>query len=364
MDWGTYTFDALDKKYDGFSAPFFEIIIGGKKLFEKEIIVTSLEVEQSADGTAGGCSFVIDGTYNFEQSRWENQALDIVKPGAELQIRGGYVRDKELFYGFIDDYSIEYQEDEAPRLTVTGLDGLGYLMSFREPMYGGKKQAAEIVKSILQKSVSAGFAKKVTMGILPAFEAPILKEQVDDWKFLNLMAQRCGVTLFALDGELIFDSVVSRSTPLLTLSLGKGLFSFKKRVSLAHQVGKVEIWGRDVNQKAIKGVASSVSVGGSGKTAAELVPDLNKTVLREYSEYARTQEECTKLAQNRLDGIAMGLVTGEGSCIGLPELIPGRYLKIDGGDDKTNGTYFITKVCHRITTDAYITSFEVRGAKA
>ena len=33
-------------------------------------------------------------------------------------------------------------------------------------------------------------------------------------------------------------------------------------------------------------------------------------VLREYSEYARTQEECSRLAQNRLNSIAMGLVSG------------------------------------------------------
>ena len=47
----------------------------------------------------------------------------------------------------------------------------------------------------------------------------------------------------------------------------------------------------------------------------------------------------------------------------LPELIPGRYIKIDGGDEHTNGTYFLTKVCHRISIDAYTTSFEVKGAK-
>ena len=364
MDQGSYTFDALNKKYDGFSAPFFEIEIGGKKLAESGITVTTLEVEISADGTAGGCSFVVDGQYNHEQSKWENKALDLVKPGAELIVRGGYVRDKELFYGYVDDFTVEFQQDSAPRLSVSGLDGLGYLMSFREPMYGGQKKAAEIVKSILQKSVSAGFAKKVTMGTLPDFETPILKEVIDDWKFLNLMARRYGVSLFAVDGELIFDNVASKDKAILTLSFGKGLMSFDKRVSLAHQIGKVEVWGRDVNQKAIKGEASKVSVGGSGKSAAQLVPDLSKTVLREYSEYARTQKECTTLAQGRLDGIAMGFVSGTGTCIGIPELIPGRFIEIDGVDAKSNGSYFITKVRHLFEMNGYLTSFEFKGAKA
>ena len=364
MDQGSYTFEALNKKYDRFSAPFFEISIGGKKLSETGFTITTLEVEQSADGTAGGCSFVVDGQYDYEHSKWENKALDLVKPGAELTVRGGYVRDKELFFGYVDDYTIDFREDEPPRLSVSGLDGLGYLMSFREPLYGGKKKAAAIVKSILQKSVSAGFAKKVTMGSLADFETPILKEQVDDWIFLNMMARRCGVSLFAVDGEMIFDNVASKTSPIMTLSFGKGLMSFQKRVSLAHQVGKVEVRGRDVNQKAIKGEASKVSVGGSGKSAAQLVPGLSNTVLREYSEYARTQKECTQLAQGRLDGIAMGLVSGVGTCLGIPELIPGRYIKIDGMDKTTNGTYFLSKVRHLFEMNGYQTSFEIKGAKA
>lgn len=364
MDKKSYTFDDLNKKYDRFSAPCFAISVGGTKLSEDGMTVTSLEVELSADGTAGGCSFVVDGQYNHEHSKWENKALDLVKVGAELTVRGGYVKDQELFYGYVDDYTVDFQADGPPRLSVSGLDGLGYLMSFREPLYGGKKKAGEIVKSILQKSVSAGFAKKVTMGTLTDFETPILKEQVDDWKFLNLMAMRFGVSLLAIDGELIFDNVTSDTSPIMTLSFDKGLFSFQKRVSLAHQVGKVVIMGRDVNQKAIKGEASSVSVGGSGKSASQLVPDLKNATLQEFNEYVRTQQECKSVAQSRLDGIAMGLVSGGGTCVGMPELIPGRYLKIDGMDAKSNGTYFISKVRHLFEQNGYQTAFEIRGARA
>ena len=364
MDTGSYTFDSLNKKYDRFSAPCFEITIGGTKLSESGINVTTLEVELSANGTAGGCSFVVDGQYDHEHSKWENKALDLVKVGAELTVRGGYIKDKELFYGYVDDYTVDFQAEGPPRLSVSGLDGLGYLMSFREPLYGGQKKAGEIVKTILQKSVSAGFAKKVTMGTLTDFETPILKEQVDDWKFLNLMARRFGVTLFAVAGELIFDNVTSNTSPIMTLSFDKGLYSFQKRVSLAHQVGKVVILGRDVNQKAIKGEASSVSIGGSGKTASQLVPDLKNATLREFSEYVRTQQECKQVAQSRLDGIAMRLVSGGGTCVGIPELIPGRYLEIDGLDAKSNGTYFLTKVRHLFEQDGYQTAFEIGGAKA
>ena len=364
MDTGSYTYKDLDKKYDGFSAPAYEISVGGNVFEGNKVQISSLEVEISCDGRAGGCSFHVEGQYDQENRRWLNNLVNTVKAGAKIEIKGGYVKKKSIFYGYVDDYTIVFDSEGAPNISVTGLDGLGYLMSLREPLYAGKKKPAEIVKEILNKSVSAGFAKSVTLGTLTGFETPIVKEQIDDWKFLNLMAQRYGLSLFCVAGELILDNVSSKTSPILTLSLGRGLDSFQKRVSLAHQVGKVEVMGRDVNQKPVKGVADSVKAGGSGKSAAELVPGLKQAVLREYSEYARTQDECKLLAQNRLDGIAMGLVSGGGTCVGIPELIPGRYLTIEGGDVQANGNYFLTKVRHIFDDDGYKTEFEIKGAKA
>ena len=364
MDQKTYDWTALGKKYDDFSAPSFQVSVDGKELNIGKYHIPSLEVELTSDGTAGGCSFTIENQFDYEKSKWDNSAADTIKAGAKLIVTGGYVQKKELFYGYVDDYSFDFQEDGCPRMTVTGIDGMGYLMSLREPIYAGKKKPTEIVKSILNKSVSAGFAKKVTVGALSGFDTPLVKEQIDDWKFLNLLSQRFGMSLFVVDGELIFDDVTSRTSPIMKLTLGEGLFSFRKRVSLAHQVGKVEVWGRDTNQKAVKGTASSVTAGGSGKSAAQLVSALKDATLREYSEFARTQDECKSLAQRRLNGIAMGLVSGGGECIGMPELIPGRYIEIDGGDKHSNGSYFLTKVKHLFTDEGYRTSFEIKGAKA
>ncbi len=364
MDQGSYSYIELAKKNDNFLAPGFEIFVDGKPLAPTKYHIPSVEVEISGTGTAGGCTFSIEGQYDYEKSKWINDASSLIKPGAKIAVKGGYKNKKELFFGYVDDYSIDFSDDGTPSISVNGLDGLGYLMNMCEPFYAGEKKPKQIVQTVLQKSQSAGYAKSVKVGTLNGFETPVIKEQIDDWKFLRLMAERYGATLLAVNGELIFDDVMTKTSPIVTLTVGKSLRRFSKRISLAHQVGKVEVWGRDVNQKAIKGIASRVTVGGSGKTAAEWVSGLKDAVLRERNEFVRTQKECETLAQHRLNSIAMGFVAGEGECIGIPELIPGRYIKIDGADDKTVGTYFITKVCHRFSGGEYITSFEVKGAKA
>ena len=365
MDTGSYEYLSLAKKHDNFLSPGFEVYVDGKKLAANIAYVSQAEVEINGEGFSGGCSFSIEGQYDFKTHKWINDMQDRIEAGKQVSIKGGYGSSKdytELFYGYIDDYTIDFQEDGAPKIDVCGLDGLGYLMNMREPYYGGEKTAKKVVEEILGKSVSADFAKSVKVGKLETFKAPVLKEQIDDWKFLRLMAQRCGASMFVVDGEMIFDTLVTNSSPIITLTLGKSLFYFRKRVSLAHQVGKVEVWGRDVNQKAIQGSADSVSVG-SGKSAVDLAPGLANAVLRENNEFVRTEDECKKLAQHRMNTIAMGLVTGSGACTGIPELIPGRYIKIDGGDEKSNGSYFITKVRHKFSANGFITEFEVKGAK-
>jgi len=363
LDTSTYTYSALSLKYNGFFAPGCEVAIGGRTIKSEDGMLSELEVELTADGTASGCTFTLNGQYDVRKSRWKDNLDQDVRIGAKLIVRVGYAKKrKEIFYGFIDDYTFELNSEDAFTVRVTGIDGLAYLMNLREPYYGGKETASQVVQKILNKSVSAGFAKSAAVGTLTDFEAPIVKEQIDDWKFLNLMAQRHGATLLAVDGKLIFDKLITSSSPILTLTHNSNLISFTKRVSMAHQVGFVEVWGRDLNQKAIKGVANKVSVG-SGKSAAQVVSALGEAGLREYSEFARTDDECKRLAQNRLNGIAMGFVSGEGGCVGIPELIAGRYLEIDSRDPTIKGKYFLTKVRHSYTTEKYTTSFEFKAAK-
>lgn len=363
MDKGSYTFQALSKKYEDFRGPAFTIKVDGTAIKSAETPIVSLEVELCADGSAGGCHFTVESLYDFEHSQWINSLSKTIKVGAKLEITAGYVKQEEIFYGYVDEFSMEYQGAAPPRLSVTGIDGFGFLMSCQEPMFGEQKEPRKVVEDILQKAVRAGYAKKATVGALSGFTVPNVKQRSSDFNYLRLLAKRYCVSLLAVDGELIFDDV-RKGGSLITLTAGAGLLEFHKRTSLQGQVGKVEIWGRDVNQAFIKGSANSVSLSGAGKTAVELAPKFKEATLREYSEYVRTEQECITLAQARLDAQALEFVSGRGVCVGLPELIPGRFLTIAGLDGDIEGDYFLSKVRHRLTGNGYFTIFEVKGAKA
>lgn len=363
MDKGSYTITALKSKYDGFRAPAFTIKIGGKTLESTEYQIRTLEVDLCADGSAGGCRFTITSEYDYEKSEWLKNLAKTIEVGAKLEIQGGYIKKEDIFYGYVDEYTIEYSGYDPPRISVSGVDGFGFLMNCQEPIYGGQKKPKQLVEEILQKATGAGFAKSVKVGNLAASDVPPIKEQLDDFTYLRMLAERYCMSLLCVNGELIFDDVISSTNSIITLSAAADLLTFSKRMSLQGQVGGVTVWGRDVNQKFIQGVAQSVSLSGSGKTATQIASKFAKATRREYCEYVRTADECKNLAQARLDSLALEFVSGEGSCLGIPELIPGRYVTIQGIDGDTEGSYFMSKVHHRFNEDGYITTFEIKGAK-
>lgn len=366
MDKGMYPFDVLKLKYKGFFAPECEITIGSLKLKNTEVSIPEIEVELAADGTAGGCRITIADKYDYKSTSWDSKLVSALKVGAKLKVSMGYSSKSEVFFGYVDDYTIEYNEDTGPRIYITGLDGLGYLMSVRSRVYAGEKKVGELVKQLLNDAVSAGAAEKMTVGLsVKDMTVQRIVEGEDSFTFLNTLAKQIGANFFCVDGEIVFDAVSSFSLAITTLEYGKGLIRFSKRLSLANQPSKVIIHGRDINNAPIKGEAKSTTLSGDGKGAADTASKLlKKSVYEEENPLVLTADECKKLAQNRFDDLAQNFVHGEGVCIGIPELIPGRFIKVAGMDKNTNGSYFLKKVVHVYNEDGYYTRFEVRGAKS
>ena len=366
MDKASYPIITLNQKYEGFTAPACEISIGSFKIKDDEFVVTEVEVELAADGTAGGCRITIEDFYDYESTSFDEKFIKALKVGEKLKISMGYVSVKEVFSGYIDDYTIDYNSESGPRIHITGMDGMGYLMSVRSRVYAGEKTVGDLVKQLLDDAVSVGAASKATVGAtIKDVTVQRIVEGEDSFTFLNTLAKQVGASFFCVDGELIFDKVSSFTLALTKLTYGENLYAFSKRLSLANQPGKVVIHGRDINNKAIKGEASSTSLSGDGKAAVSIASKLlKKSVYEEDNPLVLTAEECKALAQNRFNDLARNFVFGEGECIGIPEIIPGRYIELAGMDDSTSGKYLINRVVHRLNVDGYHTLFEVRGAKS
>ena len=367
MDTNTYTIKNLESKYGGFLAPAFTVTLGSKEIDSSKTPISELSVDVDTGRSAGGCRFVIESQYDYKNRVWVNDLLDLIDVGATIKIEAGYVAKKEIFYGFADDYSIEYNHDSSPRLIVNGIDAKGYLMNAKDNKYMSEESTKDVISKILNECVSKGYAKSLMLGSIPEYNAQLIKEKIDDYRYLCFLAELFHMQFFVLNGEIIFDTLMSNTKPLMKLTLGISLLAFSKTLTLRKQVGKVIVYGIDpTTKKPISGEATSTSVSGSaGKEASELASSFKDVVEKETNHFVSTPEECQKLAQARFDARAFGFVNGRGRCLGIPDLIPGRYIELDGLDKQSDDIYFITKVSHRYSSDqGYFTSFEVKGAKS
>lgn len=363
MDMKQYDFKTLENTYEGFFAPSFEILVAGRKIDTAKYPVSSLNVEIVSQGGAGGCSFTLESLYDAETSKWELDLLKTLVVGQKLSIRAGYVIHKDVFYGYVDEVEVEYANLAPPRIKVTGIDALGYLMSARTQNYPEKKSTVQVVKTILEQCTSAGYAKSISVGPIPTFTAELVKKDLDDYKYLCWLSERTGMSLFCVNGELIFKSVTSYTNPIISLHYGVSLVDFSKTHSLADQVGRVTVFGEDSQGKSISGQASSTTLPGDAKTASELVKTYKNIEIRCHDEFVRTTDECTRLAQVMLNARCMKFVSGTGRCLGIPELIPGRYIAIRDLGSESESSYYITKVVHDYSADGYYTTFSFSSAR-
>lgn len=366
MDKNTYEFKSLESKYEGFVAPGIEIVIGSTTIDSFEIPISDLTVDIDAGESAGGCRFTLGAAYDYANSAWLGNVVKSLVVGEKLSIKGGYVKKEPIFYGFVDSYSLDFANDGAPHITVSGIDAKGFLMNGNSRKYMTEKTDPAVIKELLSNCVSKGYAKKLTIGSIEPYKAQRIQENTDDNRFITRLAREYNMSYFIVNGEIIFDDVISDMSTIMKLTLGLSLLSFSKQVSLRRQIAKVIVTGIDpITKKPISGEASSTTIGGSGKTAPEFASGFGSTIEKIENLFVTTPEECERLAQAELDAHALGLVAATGRCIGLPEIIPGRHIEISGLDERSNGVYYISRVTHEFSASGgYQTKFDLKGAKS
>ena len=71
-----------------------------------------------------------------------------------------------------------------------------------------------------------------------------------------------------------------------------------------------------------------------------------------------TVEEAKARAEAELNKRSMNFIIGVGKIIGIPEIIPGKFIEIKNFAPSVDNIYYVTKVIHKINNGAYYTEFE------
>ena len=366
-----FTYSALSTQHDEFIGPEFKVYVQGMVLSPDLFSIPSMDIiipltlgQRSRRPEAGECTFNIVGMFDLEATAFKNGLETLIKVGHQIEVRGGYRNPPTLFIGVITSVDVSYGTGGVV-VSVTALDAISMMGGYKHNQVFNKQDPAQTVRSLLTPYVT-GFPQKAKLGTiasLPAVQVDLARTDMKDAEFLFFLARRFQKNFCIIHGEILFDDLLSNTIPISTLTYGQNLLSFHKQLDTSRQYGKVQVTGYDENRNAIMGEADTVTVGGEGSTAAQLDTAIKSRVMQLTDKIARTEIELKNIAQSVLNENALGFVSGKGTCIGIPELTPGRFITVDGMAQSTNGTYFITRVTHHFGEDGFTSSFDIKGAK-
>lgn len=353
----TYEYDSLQKKYKDFAVPAARLTIGGTDLLQlKEASLISLEAVFSMN-SAGSVRVVLGGCYDYKNGAFHSRLKNLAILGKEVRLSLGYGSSLQMvFQGFLASVGMVLDAEEGISLELTALDVRRLMMTDNfHVLEHTIKNYSDAVRDIMKR-----YQKLCTVKIDSTdenFEDGLICQNSSDYDFIMkdlIQSGRVDREFFVVADKAYFRKPRSVASVLLTLSVGQGLIRFSRNAEYENQ--KIQITGFDpAAGAAVEGTAVSRATDrqvdaleGAGE---RIVID---PACQSVSEAAKTAKALARLALSRRQ-------RAEAVCVGLPEIIPGRFIRLKRVDDLMNQKYYVTQVSHTYDRDGFYTSFSMEG---
>lgn len=344
-------YKTLAEKYDNFLAPAMKIRVNGAEVIsELQLAVDGLELSLSLT-QAGSVSFHIVNGFQLESRSFSSTVTDTFQLGGILSVEAGYGSDTtKLFHGYISE--VAYEFGEQPMIRVTGLDVIRMMMDSAYLNYCYTVTSYSEAFQEVMKRYTALY-DRLEVGDTSA-EIKQIVQKGSDYKFVQeQLCAKAGKEFLVIGGTVYFRTPADGAEAAVSLEWGEGLISFQERKQQCSKT--IRVYGRADNRKDAQMVEVTVTNEGSSS-------ELN--IVREYQNPALVGEAAIRRYANQMaDRYRDKSCGGSGSCIGLPELVPGSYIKLGNLGSGEAKEYYIRSVRHSIGSSGYTTQFDVEGIR-
>lgn len=343
-------------------APRFSIKINGVDLSPAvSHAITSLEITQRLNQLSSfSCS--VQDTFDGSDFRWLGS--DVFRFGNEVSIAIGYSNDLySVLEGTIQNLAPQFASGIAPSFSFGGSDrGYAFLTAQSDPITFKETRDSDIVQRIAEE---AGLRAQVdpTTRLVSNRTIATGGSYLD---FIRFLASENGYQFSISSRTLYFERQRPTLEPTATLAWGKDLISFRPVLSTEQTVTRVIVRGWDkINKEVIEATATAgeeTQRAQGSRTASTLMREANgDDVTRVVTDPpVGSTEEAQNRARSELDRASNSFMQGSAELVGAPELWPGVCVAISGLGKLFSGTYSIDGATHRIDTQGYRTSLDLR----
>lgn len=345
-------YQALAEKYNNFLAPAMKLMVNGRDVVsDLQLVIEGMEISLSLM-QAGSASFHVVNGFQLESRTFMNTVTDTFQLGSILSVEAGYGSDtRKLFHGYISEVSYDF--GELPGLQVTALDVIRMMM---DSIYQNHCYAVTSYSEAFREVMKRYDALYDHLEVEESEkEIQQVVQNGSDYKFVQeQLCAKANKEFLVSGGTVYFRKPKDRVEAAVFLKWGEGLISFQERKQQCNQT--IRVYGKADNSKEPQKVEIIAKNSDSSSALTVIKEYRNSALIGE----AAIQQYANKLAARQQDK-SQG---GSGSCIGLPELIPGTYIKLGNLGTSEAKDYYIKRVRHSIGSSGYTTQFEVEGIKA
>ncbi|NER38966.1 MAG: phage late control D family protein [Oscillatoria sp. SIO1A7] len=344
--------------------PEIKILIKERPLpIEAELAVLSLRVLQDLEAPA---------MFELKLNSWDTLKSEItwlddelLEIGNTVEVQIGYRNNKnskdnlkKILIGEITGLEPEFSEESSPSAIARGYDLLHRLVRGRKTRSFTNMKDSSIASQIAREHNLGDRVKDSNVKL-----DYVLQANQTDLEFLLKRARLIGYELFVEGKDLYFQPPQNNETEVLTLEWGQGIIEFYFNLSTMSQVDMVEVYSWNPQQKkALIGKANQTEkMQGSKSGPDKTKKAFGKSTYSIVKEPVYTQEEADKVAKGQFNDMALDYITGEGTCVGHPELRAGKTIEIKGVGKRFSGLYYVTYANHLYSEESgYCTEISVR----
>lgn len=370
----TYTYKNLKTKYNSFAHPVAVITINGKDFAANDagFIVSDLEVELTSGYEASIATFCLYNTFDHDNSCFRvEEVKKYILLGSGVEIALGYGNQTQMiFCGFISKVNFFYDDSDAPGIRVTAMDVKGVMMANCYSRQLTATSYGEAVKEILNKGMYLGMTnsqiiKKLVISDTPdkqmistvskASDRTMEMAAESDYEFVVKAAKKYNYEFFTECGNVYFRKAKLNAETVMEMGPSEGLKTFDVEYDVTGLAETIKARGTNVGRaqliEASGKLKHKISMGNKAKK-------LIKKSERVYLDATITsKEEADYRVKSLMEEMSYRFGTLECSCIGMPELMPGKFFVLRAVGQPPENKFYLVKVVHRISEES---GFETR----
>lgn len=357
---GIYTFGALQTLYQNFSRPGASIKVNGMNIVGLPgFQVTDITVSQTISDKAGTATFSLVNCYDRVLHCFNKVIDKVMVLGSKVEVALGYCSVyMPVFKGYISSISWNFDAENGASCRVTCMDARKLMM---EDHIDAKRSfdMSKSFNSVMGDIVgpySTLCSLETSSAIMESAEQtihPAPGQSVYNFIKENLVARGALKKEFFILGErLYYRPARSQLIPIMSIGLGTGLLSFGYSAEYLNK--EINVIGYNGDKKEAVKCSDTVK---SSEKQTNLYKTKHTIIKADIKTRAQAVKEVTRVMLEQ----KQRKMEGSGSCVGMPQIVPGRFIRITGLDSRVDGLHYITEATHKLSMSGYTTDISIGG---